>query len=351
MKVAVIGAGFSGMLAAYLLEKEGIDVTVYEKNNRIGGHCSTLQLRDTYTELGTTFSFSKYIKELLLELQVEYTEQFIHRSFLDKNLSPIEQVSKQNIPKLLNELEQLAIILEPYEPYLKQINYGYVPDELLMTLDDFLKKHDLQTIRDVVAPHLSSFGFGNVHSVQAYYTFKVFGIETINTFIRGEKLLFIKKGTTELINKLSENISDIRYSLEVINVASEGHRVVVETPYDTHYYDKVLITTKLPSGVIKDSVFNHLMKKIDTNPFITCAYETSNKSLPTTYYKDNLGKEEVIQFFHSRLNGNQTNIVAFAYGKITPELITNMSEALMATGIKIRHLITAKQWYIFLILN
>jgi len=73
MKVAIIGAGFSGMLAAYLLNKEGIDVTVYEKQECIGGHCRTFVSKDIYTELGTVFSFTKQIKELLIELQVDYT--------------------------------------------------------------------------------------------------------------------------------------------------------------------------------------------------------------------------------------------------------------------------------------
>ena len=42
MRVAIIGAGFSGMLAAYQLEKKGVHVTVYEKEEHIGGHCRTL---------------------------------------------------------------------------------------------------------------------------------------------------------------------------------------------------------------------------------------------------------------------------------------------------------------------
>ena len=73
MKVAILGAGFSGMLAAYLLDKEGIEVTVYEKEDHIGGHCKTLVSNEEYTELGTVFSFSKQIKELLIAFQLEVT--------------------------------------------------------------------------------------------------------------------------------------------------------------------------------------------------------------------------------------------------------------------------------------
>ena len=43
MKIAIIGAGISGMTAAYLLSKEH-DVVVYETNNYIGGHTHTIDL-------------------------------------------------------------------------------------------------------------------------------------------------------------------------------------------------------------------------------------------------------------------------------------------------------------------
>lgn len=44
MKVAVIGTGISGMVSAFLLKKNGHDVTVFEKNNYVGGHTHTLEV-------------------------------------------------------------------------------------------------------------------------------------------------------------------------------------------------------------------------------------------------------------------------------------------------------------------
>ena len=43
MKIAIIGSGISGMAAAYLLNKNH-DVTLYEKNDYIGGHSNTLEI-------------------------------------------------------------------------------------------------------------------------------------------------------------------------------------------------------------------------------------------------------------------------------------------------------------------
>ncbi|RYG43173.1 FAD-dependent oxidoreductase [bacterium] len=42
MRVAVIGAGFSGLRAAMLLEQAGAEVVVFEARNRLGGRCETV---------------------------------------------------------------------------------------------------------------------------------------------------------------------------------------------------------------------------------------------------------------------------------------------------------------------
>lgn len=347
MKVAVLGAGFSGMLASYLLEKSGVAVTVYEKQEQIGGHCHTLVSKNDYTELGTTFSFSKEIKALLLTLQVGYTERFVYRNFLDDQLNTVEQLAHDDAAALVGELERLRLILAGYKSSFDVLDYGYIHPDLMVSLSDFLKKHHLLTLCHVLTPLLSSFGFGDACDTQAYYTFKVFDVDTIYTFIRGEKLLFLDKGMSELIRKLSENISDIRYGLEVINVAVEDRGVLVETAYGAHHYDKVLITTKLPNDVIKDELYNRLMTKIDTNPYFTCAYAVNSKNLVTTYYKSHLGKPGKIQFFHATRQNHQTTLVAFAYGKSNVALINGISDDIAGAGIDIKHLITTKQWYIF----
>jgi protoporphyrinogen oxidase len=94
MKIAILGAGFSGLLAAYLLEKEGINVSLFEKEEYLGGHCRTLVGKNDSTELGTSVFFSKTIKELLIDLQIEYTERLVYRNFLDENFHSIEYISK-----------------------------------------------------------------------------------------------------------------------------------------------------------------------------------------------------------------------------------------------------------------
>lgn len=347
MNIAVIGAGFSGLLSAYLLEKKGLKVTVYEKEELLGGHCRTVLNKDTYFELGSVFSFNRKIKDLLVKLKVDYTERFTYRKFLNENFEAVEQISKEKINLLIKDLEQLKKILEKYSDSLKTINYGYVHEDLNVSLFKFLQKHDLKYICEVIAPYLSSYGFGNICEIQAYYALKIFDIETIYSFMHGEKLLFIKNGTSEIINKLKETISDIRYSDEMKNIELVDNKIKVEANFNTDYYDKILITTKLPDNVIKDDFFSQKMKKINTNPYITSAFKVDDKKLGTTYYKKNLGEIGKIQFFHTFKRGDEINIVAYSYGKLKKDLIDGIKEDILKSGINIRNFITAKQWNIF----
>jgi hypothetical protein len=347
MRIAILGAGFSGMYAAYLLEKKGHDVVLYEKEEILGGHCRTLVGKNNTTELGTTVFFSNAIKELLLELQLDYSSRLIYRDFLDENFQRIENISKENANLLVQEFSRLKELLDSYRCLEITKNYGYIHPDLLLPIDVFLTKNNLQTITQVLAPLLSAFGFGDMHHVQAYYAFHAFDQEILRRFIEGDKFLFIKDGTSALINSLSKEISCIRLSQEVVNIEPQNTSVLVETVYSSELFDRVLVTTKLSSGIIKEDTLNNFMQKVSTNPYFTCVYRVNNKRLAATYYNSNLGQKEKIQFFHTRRQNHKTTLVSYTYGNLNKNTVNKVTAELQTTGIDVGHLITAKQWNIF----
>ncbi|XP_026387753.1 uncharacterized protein LOC113282864 [Papaver somniferum] len=52
MRIAVIGAGISGLVSAYVLAKEGVDVALYEKQDYLGGHARTVTFEGVDLDLG-----------------------------------------------------------------------------------------------------------------------------------------------------------------------------------------------------------------------------------------------------------------------------------------------------------
>ncbi|KAG5554218.1 hypothetical protein RHGRI_011917 [Rhododendron griersonianum] len=51
-RVAVIGAGISGLVAATTLTKNGVEVVLYEKEDYLGGDAKTVAHDDVYLDLG-----------------------------------------------------------------------------------------------------------------------------------------------------------------------------------------------------------------------------------------------------------------------------------------------------------
>lgn len=88
-RIAIIGAGLSGLYAAYLLEKQGIDYVLLEGRDRIGGRIhsvaadgqSAMDMKATSDrfDLGPSWFWPGYqpqLEQLVEELNLEYFAQF-----------------------------------------------------------------------------------------------------------------------------------------------------------------------------------------------------------------------------------------------------------------------------------
>lgn len=79
-EVIIVGAGLSGLAAAYYLKKGGIESLVLEAREREGGRIHTVQAdrNATPVEMGATWFAEKhtYLMQLLQELELPYFKQF-----------------------------------------------------------------------------------------------------------------------------------------------------------------------------------------------------------------------------------------------------------------------------------
>ena len=91
-KVAIIGSGISGLTSAHYLTKAGVDVTVFEKNDYIGGHTATKTVTvnhqdydiDTGFIVYNDWTYPNFIR-LLTEINVETQKTEMSFSVKDTN--------------------------------------------------------------------------------------------------------------------------------------------------------------------------------------------------------------------------------------------------------------------------
>lgn len=72
MRVAIIGAGISGLSLAYYLQKMGIAYDLFEASSQVGGALRTLKIGGYLLELGpNSLQYSPELQELIRELKLE----------------------------------------------------------------------------------------------------------------------------------------------------------------------------------------------------------------------------------------------------------------------------------------
>jgi len=127
-RIAVVGAGFAGLCAAYELSRFGYDVTVYEARDRVGGR---VQSSDTFI-LGKTVERGAELIGSNHPLWLAYKREFGLKfsDVKDYGSSPIRLKGKtltaEKSHELLQQMDQVlealtdkaATILDPFQPWL-----------------------------------------------------------------------------------------------------------------------------------------------------------------------------------------------------------------------------------------
>ena len=111
-KIAIIGSGFSSLAAACYLAKQGNDVTVYEKNNTIGGRARQLKKEGFTFDIGPTWYwmpdvFERFFADFgkkpsdyyeLIKLSPAYQVYFGHLDFV---------TIADNLPEIVKTFESI----------------------------------------------------------------------------------------------------------------------------------------------------------------------------------------------------------------------------------------------------
>jgi uncharacterized protein len=143
MKIAVIGGGASGMVTAYLLNKKGHNVTIFEKQPILGGHIRTLNKNVKPNQSNS----KQFLEAGVLEFPHNFYNFLELMKELDVELEPVEVGSALFLPNGRHLFSGLMIqnnftgIQRVFE-YLK-LNTLYASSAALWVKSHFSQKQDL----------------------------------------------------------------------------------------------------------------------------------------------------------------------------------------------------------------
>lgn len=283
MNIAIVGGGIGGITAALLLSKKGHAVTIYEKENKLGGRL-TYQTDGTHKiDQGPTIVLlPEMLKGILSEAGVDtrlfelvsidplydlhYPDGTTFRKHRDikkqsEEISRVFPGNEQGFFQYINEMEKIfnfgtgAFLSRSFmnkRDFLSLNNLHFVlKSKSYRTVDDYLQRYfKEQRLRDAYSLQTLYIG-GAPHQVPALY-----GLISYSEHAHG--VWYLKGGYHSLIPKLEQVLNaygvSVKKNTAVDEIVVKDNRVKgVLTGSDMIEYDKVIYNGDYPTieGLVK----------------------------------------------------------------------------------------------------
>lgn len=259
-KLAIIGTGIAGMGAAYLL-KDYFDITLFEKNNYVGGHTNTVSVNEQGKEIYIDTGFMVFNKVTYpnltklferLDVPIKPTSMSFSvnhvKTGLEYNGSGLKGLFSQrkNIfnPKFISMLFQInrfnndcseVLVDEKYnsyslKDYVDEKGYG----------NEMLEKYLIPMSSAVWStPPDKMLGFPAKTLIRFFYNHGFLGLNTEHQWYT------VENGSRVYRDKLIDDFKNkIILNNEAIKVTRANNKIeVVTKDLQKHFYDKVIIAS------------------------------------------------------------------------------------------------------------
>jgi phytoene desaturase len=179
-QVAVVGSGLAGLAVACLLGASGYDVTVYEKNEKLGGVCNTFTDKGFTFDMGPSWYLMPDVFERFFSLLGERVESFLDLVRLSPSYRVVFKNENEDV-ELYSDLDRDSAVFDRLEPgsSLRLREYLAQSEQQYNTAINAVLYKNCDTIFDFICPELTDTGkkmpvFTKMHDyVSRYFSNKL----------------------------------------------------------------------------------------------------------------------------------------------------------------------------------
>ncbi len=174
--VIIVGAGLSGLSAAFQLKKKGYSILLLEENSHAGGKIQTLEEKNTISELGpdTFLRKSPQLMRLIQALQIDH-KMIASQELARKRYIYIKQklihlpigMKEFFFSPFLSPIGKIRLALEALQKSPKKKDYSS-----LTVADFFGQRMGKQAVTNLFDPFVSGIYAGNVNKLGAIDNFR-----------------------------------------------------------------------------------------------------------------------------------------------------------------------------------
>lgn len=276
-KIAVIGAGIAGLTCAYELKKAGFDVTVFEKNKRVGGRMASRVKDDFIFDIGADHLCAWYseMKKYCEEFIIPWEKMRFLEYAIVKNKKVVSHDQASGVIGKLRLAWQYACTPKVNEDFFNLSNLAEYDTE---SAQDFMQRKTGQTVTDyLVNSFCSTYQFHRSNEMSKGLVFGI--IHSLRNRLHKWDLYRTKGGMQALPDALAQRLTvHLDHPVKKVT-AHEDHCLVDEEKFDLVVFASTATATQ-QMYQNATSAQQAILSKAKYASSISIAFKVAKKSMP-----------------------------------------------------------------------
>lgn len=251
-RIAIIGAGASGLTAALELKKKGYtNVVIFEKEDRVGGKTFSYEYKNEHFELGSMmFSRTDHSARLAKNFGIPFEPFETDKFYYSKKtfLGPFAYTRQRySLPRILLALWRVKRIVAAN--HLDRPGLESASSELFQDFAAFSKANKIEPAARIFEPAITGLGYGFFNEIPALYVLKLMRsmlrYSLVWSLIRnGNMTCYFPGGWMALWEKVAA-LFDVRTGSTITSITRGDDRITITCNGRAEVFDKLLVTSPL----------------------------------------------------------------------------------------------------------